>query len=320
VSVYGIYGRNPAKPTIVDTLRMSFVYGNGRTTNMPIYYMQGQTMLTQYGVDTVRFAAILYKKGENIARKYLQDSTPKPAVIVKDIYLTAASVNDTDANGYNKFSVAPNMNVAAKNVVGATVTFKTGDVYTPYVDTAFVGSLDTIPFKFGMFRPLMFEENQGGFPTYKAGNWNAGHIKNFPDRDTGKGWDSVYVVTLAYTAPLTMEYPYMDFKISCATCKNVEDLNPVSVKSIEIAQVGNAFPNPANTEVRVPFVMKEAAAVNITITNAVGATMATKELGKFAANQAGEATFNIANYANGIYFYTVEANGQRITKRFVVAH
>lgn len=321
VSVYGFYGRNPAKSTIVDTLRFSFVYGSGKTTNMPIYYMSGATMQSQFGYDTVRFAAILQDVNKNIARQYTKDPTPKPAVIVKDVILTAASVNDTDANGFNKFSVAPNMNVPAANLVGATVTFKTGDTYIPYVDTAFMGSLNpSVPFNFGLFRPLFFEENKGGFPTYTPGNWNAGHIKNMPERNTS--WDSVYVVTLAYTAGLTAEIPYMDFKISCPTCKKVEELNPPigAVKDVDFGEVGNAFPNPAISQVRIPFTMSKTADVKVTVTNAVGAIIATQQVGKVMANHTSEAVFNVANYANGVYFYTVEANGQRLTKRFVVAH
>ena len=315
VTAYGVYGRNPAKASIVDTLRMSFIYGNGGATNMPFYYFTG--MLADYGVDTVRFGAIWHDPAKNIALKFPNATAPTPAVVVKDVYLNANSVNDTDANGFNKFSVAPNMNIPARNYVGMTLTFKTGDLYTPYVDTAYLATLNsTAPYRFGMFRPLMFEENSNSFPTYKADNWNEGHVKFMPEYQS---WDSLYVPAVAYTAPFQYEFPYVDFKISCPTCKNVEQLN-VSVKEIEIAQVGNAFPNPAVTEVRIPFTMTSAASVNVTITNTVGATMATKHVGKFAANQAGEATFNIANYANGIYFYTVEANGQRITKRFVVAH
>ncbi len=316
VSVYGAYGRNPAKTSVVDTLRMSFIYGNGGATNMPFYYFTG--MMADYGVDTVRFGAIWHNPALNVALKFPNATGPTPAVIVKDVILTAASVNDTDANGFNKFSVAPNMTVPARNYVGMTVTFKTGDTYTPYVDTAFVGSLNpSVPFNFGMFRPLFFEENSGGFPTYKAGNWNMGHIKFMPESPS---WDSLYVPAVAYTAPLTYEFPYVDFKVSCATCKNVENLNPTSVNDVKIAQVGNAFPNPVSGEVRIPFTMTSTAAVNVSITNAVGAVIATQNMGKYNANQSGTAVFNMSGFANGVYFYTVDANGQRITKRFVVAH
>ncbi|HTN47248.1 MAG TPA: T9SS type A sorting domain-containing protein [Flavipsychrobacter sp.] len=94
----------------------------------------------------------------------------------------------------------------------------------------------------------------------------------------------------------------------------------VSVKDVYAAEVGNAYPNPANNTINIPFQMNEAANVNVVITNSVGATVTTKNVGNFGANQAGKAVIDVTSYANGVYFYTVEANGQRITKRFTVTH
>lgn len=305
VSVYGIYGRNPSKTGIVDTLRLSFVYGNGGTSNMRQYYFTG--MSADFGYDTVRFYGIEHDTDLNIAA---QSATTNPTVLIKDIILTAASVNDTDASGFNKFSAAVNMNVPSRNLVGMTVTFKSGETYTPFSDTVFVGSLSTEPFKFGMFRPLTFEQRDGNFPTYAPGDWNVGHVKFLPE---SAGWSGLYVPTVAYTAPFQYEYHYIDFKLSCPTC------NLVSVKEVpNNVTVAEAYPNPAGDMINIPFTTVASANVKVNITNAVGATIATQDLGKYNANQSGKATFNVANYANGVYFYTVEANGQRVTKRFVV--
>jgi len=316
VSVYGFYGRNSAKTNIVDTLRLSFIYGNGGSTNMPFYYFADDPSdpppywLPNYGYDTVRFGAIWHDPVNNVAIKYPNATTTTPSVIVKDIILDVNSLNDTDANGFNKFSVAVNMNVPARNYVGMTVTFKTGEAYTPYSDTVFVGSVNpNEPFKYNMFRPLFFEQHDGGFPSYTPGDWNMGHVKYMPESSS---WDSLYVPSIAYTAPFNTEFPYIDFKLS-ANITSVHDIK-------NVAEVGNAYPNPATGELSIPFATTESANVNIIITNAVGATIATKNVGKINANQSTKATFNVASYANGVYFYTVEANGQRTTKRFVVAH
>ncbi|RZK44756.1 MAG: hypothetical protein EOO94_04920 [Pedobacter sp.] len=53
VNILGKYRRNPAKGNIVDTLRFSFIYGLGPTTNLPHYYNAGQSMNFP-GNDTVR--------------------------------------------------------------------------------------------------------------------------------------------------------------------------------------------------------------------------------------------------------------------------
>jgi hypothetical protein len=93
---------------------------------------------------------------------------------------------------------------------------------------------------------------------------------------------------------------------------------PGAVNDINVAQVGDAYPNPTNNVINIPFTMTETANVNVTVTNAVGATVVSQNLGKYNANQKGLATFSVTGFANGIYFYTVEANGVKTTKRFVI--
>ncbi|RYE14688.1 MAG: hypothetical protein EOP51_27770, partial [Sphingobacteriales bacterium] len=185
VTVYGTYGRNANKTSIVDTLIFSFVYGNGtNATNMPGYYFTGMSGNFP-GNDTVRFGAIWQNKSTNTALKNPNATTATPNVLVVKKPLTVASLNDTTAGGLNAFSVPVNMSVPAGNFVGATVTFKTGEAYTPWSDTVFLGSANpNMPFKYGMFRPLFFEQNSGGYPTYTSGNWNMGHLK-FPAVDEG---------------------------------------------------------------------------------------------------------------------------------------
>ena len=308
VKVRGIYGRNPAKAGIIDTLRFSFINGNGSSTNMPFYYFTG--MMSNFGYDTVRFGAIWHNPSTNTALKN-PGATGAPAVIVKDLLLTAASVNDTDVNGLNEFAVAANMSVPAGNYVGATVTFKSGDTYAAFSDTAYRGSINpTAPFKYGMFRPLFFEQNTSGFPTYTPGNWNMGHVKFLPESPS---WDSMYVPAVAYTAGLTTEFPDMDFLVSCPTCNltAVADVNTIQ------GVIGDAIPTPANQEVSISYSMNNSTDLNFTLNNSLGQLISSQRINK-ATN--GKASFNLSNLSSGIYFCTVEANGLTTTKRIVVAH
>jgi hypothetical protein len=64
--VYGFYERK-AGSTTVDTLKVSFIYGYGSTTNMPVYYFTG--MMPSFGKDTVRFAHMFQDSVNNIAAK-----------------------------------------------------------------------------------------------------------------------------------------------------------------------------------------------------------------------------------------------------------
>jgi len=58
----------------------------------------------------------------------------------------------------------------------------------------------------------------------------------------------------------------------------------------------------------------------VSITNAVGQVIATKEVANVIAKQNNIVTFSTADLSAGLYFYTVEAKGQRTTNRFVVTH
>jgi hypothetical protein len=102
------------------------------------------------------------------------------------------------------------------------------------------------------------------------------------------------------------------FRVTCANCF------PLSVKDASnlIGSI-NAYPNPANTDITIPFTLKEANATNVTISNTVGQVMGSQSFGKVTS---GKAVFSTANLASGVYFYTVEANGARSTGRFVVSH
>jgi hypothetical protein len=86
-----------------------------------------------------------------------------------------------------------------------------------------------------------------------------------------------------------------------------------------INTVGTAYPNPANTEVNIPFVMAQDANVKITLTNMVGQVVKTQNI-KAAAGQSLKATFATSDLAAGIYIYNVEANGQHTNGRISVAH
>ena len=96
--------------------------------------------------------------------------------------------------------------------------------------------------------------------------------------------------------------------------------NSISVASINGVTIGDAYPNPANNTLTIPVSLTTSAAVNVNLTNTVGQVMQTQNLGSMTAGASKKAVFNTSSLSSGIYFYTVEANGERVTKRVVVAH
>jgi hypothetical protein len=100
--------------------------------------------------------------------------------------------------------------------------------------------------------------------------------------------------------------------VSCAQCW---DLNVAGGnKNLLNAK---AYPNPANNELNIPVTLMNAADVHVSLTNAMGQVVASQTVKNITS---GKAVFNTASLCSGIYFYTVEAGGERKTGRVTVAH
>jgi hypothetical protein len=310
IRVYGDYRRNPAKPNVVDTLRVTLVYGGNTGSNiLTNYYFSGKQ--AEFGVDTVRFATLRHDTVKNGAAQ----TAGAPALVTRDILLTAASLNDTvsDPNsnfgGLNVFGVdVGGLSVPGNALVGASVTFYSGEAM-PNWDTLQTATGT----KYNHWSAWYFTEKDNQYQTYTPGDWNVGLSKyNLYFEEVGDSWRGIYVPSYAYLSPVWHENPLIEYKLDCATCHllGVSDVNDVFTSV-------NAYPNPANNEVSIPFTLKESAPVSVTITNTVGQVMGSQNFGKAVS---GKAVFSTANLAGGVYFYTVEANGARNTGRFVVAH
>jgi hypothetical protein len=317
---YGLYGRQNTG-SYIDTLRISYTYGNGGTSNLPIYYYSN--MRTNYGTDTVRSAFPWFNPIKNIMMKP-RTSTSTAPVMTKDVLLT-----DLDT-GFVTAGVAANFSVPAGNLVAAGITFISGDPSFTTGDTVFRGATlnPNEPFKHGMFRPQVFVERlvvsrTPNFATYTPGNYNVGVFAQYPSDD------SLYYPAWAWTTnngtgASTYQFPYVDWKITC-DCKGIGDVDTggndtsKSVAGFEQkAAIGMPFPNPAANSVVLPLQMKQAAAVKATLSNMMGQVIATQDLGKLAAGQTEKITFSTANLSNGVYMITIEADGNTITKRLAV--
>lgn len=130
--------------------------------------------------------------------------------------------------------------------------------------------------------------------------------------DTGRYTPSLFIEVFN-TNNFIQEFHNIGGHVVCTDCELV-GINDVNASIITKA---SAYPNPASSEVYVPFSLNTTADVTVSLTNAVGQTVATQT---FNGVNEGKATFNAYNLNSGVYFYTVEANGQTNTGRVVVAH
>ena len=234
-----------------------------------------------------------------------------PNVISQDVHLKAS---DT---GRISVAVVAAMLVPAGNLFGVSITFHSGDTYTPYNDTAYISSAVTPgkSYKYGMFRPLLMKEKLTAFPTYIQENFNSGQYRQLPEASTNLGIYSPLWSWSANNAPSSYQYPYVDIKVRCATCRTLS-----AGKVPPVASLGNAYPNPANNAVTIPVIVKNDAEVELTITNVVGQAVTTQNLGLVKSTQPTRTIINTTGYANGVYFVTAKAKGSQMTNRFLVAH
>lgn len=312
VAFYGIYGRNSQKHSIVDTLRVSLIYGTGATgqdIRIAGWFLNGQPGVFQqrYGSDTIRVPTVMYDSVRRVARGTTR--------IIKDFIINSTTANDTISNGVHRFVVPFGASIPAGNLVGATASFISGDPNqpAPYTDTIFRGSAVTgqEAFKYNMFRPMFFGQNANQYPKYDNQNFNVG-LGMIRGYDTNSAFYDTYVGSYFWNQESDLEFPYMDWVISCANCPavNVDNVQGM-IASVKV------YPNPATSEVRVPFALGTAADVQVSFTNVMGQVVSRQSFNNVTT---GEAVFTTSQLTNGVYLVNIEAGGEKRVERVTVAH
>ena len=77
------------------------------------------------------------------------------------------------------------------------------------------------------------------------------------------------------------------------------------------------YPNPFNPSTKISYSIKEASIVNITVFNVLGQEVA-QLINGFRNTGTYEVTFDASALPSGMYIYTLEANGQRFTKKMTL--
>ncbi|MFC5270539.1 T9SS type A sorting domain-containing protein [Adhaeribacter terreus] len=108
-----------------------------------------------------------------------------------------------------------------------------------------------------------------------------------------------------------------DFMINISIGTKI--LSPMGVSKDRNSVVGlsNIYPNPASNSATLTFDLKQPVAVELTVTNIIGAKVKTLNLGKQTAGSH-EAKLNISDLNAGVYICTLKAGETVVTKRLVV--
>lgn len=79
-----------------------------------------------------------------------------------------------------------------------------------------------------------------------------------------------------------------------------------------VVELGQNYPNPAKNKTYIEVSFNSPTAV-LSIYNLLGKKIEEKQL-----NNSGTFEINVTNYPEGVYLYTLEADGEKITKRMTV--
>lgn len=213
VRIFGVYQRNNSKTAVRDTIRMSFVTGNGLAgSNLP------SQSAAPVGYGPVDYLAMAYDTTRNIATR-MSTSLPLP-------YVQTLVLSNTDTASFFERAIrlTTPVTVAAGYMAGMSLSFRSGDAtYTPY---------DTINYtsgnrKYGMFRPIIGFKSLGSFSPdwadYDPLDSNAGYFKLM-----AASWAGQYLPQWMLGTPPVgagswtasqLQLPVIDFHIDCPACQ-----------------------------------------------------------------------------------------------------
>jgi hypothetical protein len=192
--------------------------------------------------------------------------------------------------------------------IAISATFKSTDTWA--------ANSDTIN-GFNHFMPFFGYEvggTAGGWMTYAYG-------KDTTDRNGSSLMFSTYPASYEPALPIqgwnnqqNFRYQHLSsgIHVVCSTCNNAAVGN---VNSLIAGAV--AYPNPAGDEVAVSFKLNHSSDVTVNLMNEIGQVVSMQHVGNMAE---GKAIFNTSSLATGLYFYSVEADGQRKVGRLSVVH
>ena len=337
ILIVGIYGRQASAMTsgsYSDHLNFSLVYGDGTSTsNMPIFYFNGATLLSEYGLTTSPDSALwfpdLFCDTTNLVAAANPGTSGAP---VPYTFSEALTYQDTSLALFGTYAYAVpggGFAVPKGNFAALTVSFQSGDVSYAHGDS--ITSQDGVTYYHGAFSPaISFDANAGAavYPPYtgpepasgpiNTGDYTTGYFKTLGSTD-GNGWSPYYVPGWAYSSSAGgayyLQFPYIMYHVTCPTCTAVSNVSVPVVKNA-INEV-KAYPNPATNVVNVAFTLSSASDVTVSLTNMVGQVVATQ---KVAGVSTGNVQFSTSALPDGMYFYTLNANSTLSTGRIVVAH
>lgn len=157
-------------------------------------------------------------------------------------------------------------------------------------------------------RFLAARDDKDYLPTFKTFDWYSKLVMTPGQETEGYAWGYPFGEWFSqYNAPM----------IRLMVSKNgslVSSLNDISTPAFNL----NAYPNPAQNETNIEYTLNKNGNVIITLTDIMGRNVLTMNKGNQAANATYRVALNTNTLNNGTYFYTLNVNGVKETKKLVI--
>lgn len=141
------------------------------------------------------------------------------------------------------------------------------------------------------------------------------YVWDFGDGTISTEMSPIYTYTEAGDYVITLTVTSEDGQTQTIT-ETVSVSFPTSLNEITGLTAINVFPVPASNNVTVTFDMESAKSLNVTVVNAIGQTV--KQMNEEVTGGSNQVSFDVTDFANGIYFINFEAEGQVSSQRFTV--
>ncbi len=95
-------------------------------------------------------------------------------------------------------------------------------------------------------------------------------------------------------------------------------INTLSTEVPDAFSLSQNYPNPFNPTTKIKFDVKSATNINIKVFDVTGREVAKLVNNEFVKAGTHEVTFDAARFASGVYFYTLEADNVKLTKKMML--
>jgi len=299
IGIYAIYSRKTAN-TIVDTLLIQI---RKSPTAYWFWTSAHSSWLSNYSTDTLAYRPVYYDLGKNYSTK--------AGVITIKYPLNAAAADDTLSSGWNYYKIAPpsTFNLDAGEQFIVNVSFIPG--YTWQANT------DTMNISKNTLRFVSYEENgEDTYPNYSKWDWTSSCIQSSSKLYSTEHDDSkrLFAVSYAFVKAYRYEHHWIEAKLSA---EDNTSINSTVNNNSDIKLYQN-YPNPSNGITNFSYYLNHASkTVNFKVYNISGKevnaiSFSNVDMGKHNFK------FDVSKLSSGVYYYTLEANNTKVTKKMIV--